>query len=136
MIGFPGETDTLFRESYDFIAAQPFTYLHLFPFSARPGTPAWELHRQNPVPARVVHERMSALRALIAEKFLAFRTRFLGRTLSAVTIETNPDGSTAAVTDNFLKLSIDEPIPANRLVVARIAALTADGLRGTLATQN
>jgi threonylcarbamoyladenosine tRNA methylthiotransferase MtaB len=50
MIGFPGETDALFQESYDFIAAQPFTYLHLFPFSARPGTPAWELHRQNPVP--------------------------------------------------------------------------------------
>jgi threonylcarbamoyladenosine tRNA methylthiotransferase MtaB len=136
MIGFPGESDALFRESYDFIAAQPFTYLHLFPFSARPGTPASELHRQNPVPARVVHDRMAALRALIAEKFLVFRMRFLGRTLSAVTIETNPDGSTAAVTDNFLKLSIDEPIPANRLVVARIAALTADGLRGTLATQN
>jgi threonylcarbamoyladenosine tRNA methylthiotransferase MtaB len=136
MIGFPGESDALFRESYDFIAAQPFTYLHLFPFSARPGTPASELHRQNPVPARVVHDRMAALRALIAEKFLVFRMRFLGRTLSAVTIETNPDGSTAAVTDNFLKLSIDEPLPANRLVVARIAALTADGLRGTLATQN
>ncbi|HVT97958.1 MAG TPA: radical SAM protein, partial [Acidobacteriaceae bacterium] len=68
MIGFPGETDALFQESYDFIATQPFTYLHLFPFSARPGTPAWELHRQNPVPARAVQERMAALRELIAVK--------------------------------------------------------------------
>ena len=134
MIGFPGETDALFDESYRFIAAQPFTYLHLFPFSARPGTPAWELHRQNPVPARAVHERMAALRALIAEKSLTFRSRFLGRTLSAVTVEPGPEpATTAAVTDNFLKLTLDETIPANQLVAARITALTAEGLRGTLA---
>ena len=136
MIGFPGETDALFDESYRFIAAQPFTYLHLFPFSARPGTPAWELHRQNPVPARTVHERMAALRDLIAEKSRAFRTSFLGRTLSAVTIEAGPDNTTAAVTDNFIKLTLDPvngaSIPANQLVAARIAALTNEGLRGTL----
>jgi threonylcarbamoyladenosine tRNA methylthiotransferase MtaB len=133
MIGFPGETDALFDESYRFIAAQPFTYLHLFPFSARPGTPAWELHRQNTVPARAVHERMATLRDLIAEKSRAFRSRFLGRTLSAVTIEPGSESATtAAVTDNFLKLTLDEPIFANRLVAARITALTADGLRGTL----
>jgi threonylcarbamoyladenosine tRNA methylthiotransferase MtaB len=131
MIGFPGETDALFRESYDFIAAQPFTYLHLFPFSARPATPAWELHRQNPVPDRAVHERMTALRALIAEKSRAFRTRFIGRSLSAVTVEAGPNATTQAVTDNFLKLSISEPIPANTLVTATVTALCDDGLRGT-----
>ncbi len=138
MIGFPGETAALFDESYRFIAAQPLTYLHLFPFSARPGTPAWDLHRQNPVPARAVHERMAALRGLIAEKSSAFRARFRGRILSAVTIEPNTDSTTAAVTDNFLKLTLDsengEPIPPNRLVAARITALTADGLRGTPAS--
>jgi threonylcarbamoyladenosine tRNA methylthiotransferase MtaB len=133
MIGFPGETDALFDESYRFIAAQPFTYLHLFPFSARPGTPAWELHRQNPVPARAVQQRMAALRDLIAEKSRAFRSQFVGRTLSAVTVEPGPDAATtAAVTDNFLKLTLSEEIPANRLVAARITALTADGLRGKL----
>jgi threonylcarbamoyladenosine tRNA methylthiotransferase MtaB len=133
MIGFPGETDTLFRESYEFIAAQPFTYLHLFPFSARPSTPAWELHRQNPVPARAVHERMAALRDLIAEKSRAFRARFLGRTLSAVTVEPGPGGTTQAVTDNFLKLSLNEKVPANTLVAAQITALSDDGLRGIAA---
>ena len=138
MIGFPGETDALFDESYRFIAAQPFTYLHLFPFSARPGTPAWELHRQNPVPARAVHERMSTLRAHIDEKSRAFRARFIGRTLSAVTIEpdrqSGPSGVTAAVTDNFLKLTLSsengESIPANRLITARVSALSADGVYG------
>ncbi|MGB6130576.1 MAG: MiaB/RimO family radical SAM methylthiotransferase [Acidobacteriaceae bacterium] len=133
MIGFPGESDRLFEESYDFIAAQPFTYLHLFPFSARPGTPAWELHRQHPVPERAVHERMDALRRLIAEKSRVFRSRFLGQTLSAVTVEPGPSGTTEAVTDNFLKITLDEAIPANRMVAAVVDALTPGGLRGSLA---
>ncbi len=136
MIGFPGETDALFQESYDFIAAQPFTYLHLFPFSARPGTSAWELHRQQPVPARAVQERMAALRTLIGEKSRAFRQRFLGRTLSAVTIETGADGTTEAMSDNFLRLSLTDPtgapIRGNQLITARITTLTADGLAGTV----
>lgn len=132
MIGFPGETDALFDESYCFIAAQPFTYLHLFPFSARPGTPAWELHRQNPVPAPVVRERLDALRALMAGNFRAFRTGFTGSTLSAVTVEPGPGATTEAVTDNFLKLSLDTTIPANRMVMAQITGVTVDGLSGTL----
>ncbi|HEX4064660.1 MAG TPA: radical SAM protein [Acidobacteriaceae bacterium] len=134
MIGFPGETDALFEESYQFIAAQPFTYLHLFPFSARPHTPAWELHRQNPVPTRAVQERMAALRALMAEKSHTFRSSFLGRTLSAVTVEPGLNGTTEAVTDNFLKLTLApqnaQSIPANRLVTARITHLTPEGLAG------
>jgi len=133
MIGFPGETDALFDESYRLIAAQPFTYLHLFPFSARPGTPAWELHRHSPVPIRAVRERMAALRALIDEKSRVFRSSFVGRRLSAVTIEPGPGNTTAAVTDNFLKLSLDQKIPADRLVTARVDALTTEGLRGTVA---
>ena len=139
MVGFPGETDALFQESYAFIAAQPLTYLHLFPFSARPGTPAWELHRQNPVPPRAVQERMAALRSLIAEKSRFFRSRFIARTLSAVTLDAGPDGATEAVTDNFLKLTLApqnaQSIPANRLVTARIAHLTPQGLAGTVPLQ-
>jgi hypothetical protein len=61
-----------------------------------------------------------------------FRSKFLGRTLSAVTIEPGPGRTTAAVTDNFLKAGLEEEIPANRLVTARMEALTADGLRGTV----
>ena len=139
MIGFPGETDALFQESYDFIAAQPFTYLHLFPFSARPATPAWELNRQNPIPAPAVHERMAALRSLIAEKFRVFRSQFLGGTLSAVTLGDAHSGqrapaATEAVTDNFLKLTLARTgaaVHSNRLITARITALTAEGLEGT-----
>jgi threonylcarbamoyladenosine tRNA methylthiotransferase MtaB len=138
MIGFPAETGAQFHESFDFIAAQPFTYLHLFPFSARPGTPAWELHRQTPVPAPAVRERMAALRTLMAEKSRAFRSRFVGRTLPAVTIgsddaaASDSAGTTEAVTDNFLKLTLDAPVPANWLVRAEIATLSDEGVRGTV----
>ncbi|HEY6446828.1 MAG TPA: radical SAM protein [Acidobacteriaceae bacterium] len=137
MIGFPGETDSLFHESYRFIAAQPFTYLHLFPFSARPATPAWELHRQNPVPPRAVQDRMAALRSLIAGKSRSFREPFVGLSLSAVTVEPGTDpGTTDAVTDNFLKLTLDTAIPPNRLIEARVSGLTQEGLCGTHGNSN
>lgn len=136
MIGFPGETDALFEESYRFIAAQPFTYLHLFPFSARPGTPAWEYHRQQPVPADAVRERMDALRALMAEKSRAFRARFVGQTLSAVTIERGSGAATTeAMSDNFVKLTLEGALKGNRMVSARITAVREDGLAGALAEE-
>jgi hypothetical protein len=77
---------------------------------------------------------MEALRTLMAEKFRAFRTRFLGTTLSAVTVEPGPGATTEAVTDNFLKLSLDAPLPANRIVTAQITALTNEGLSGSMPT--
>jgi threonylcarbamoyladenosine tRNA methylthiotransferase MtaB len=112
MVGFPGETDALFEESYSFIARQPLTYLHLFPFSARPGTPAAALA---PVPVAVKQERMAALRSLIAQKSRAFRAPFAGRLLSAVTLHGGE-----AMSDNFLALQLAEAVPANRMVRVRV----------------
>lgn len=134
MVGFPGETDALFQQSYDFIAAQPFTYLHLFPFSARPRTPGWDLYRDHPVRPRAVAERMAALRALADEKAAAFRRRFHGRTLSAVTLEGGAAGQTPALSANFLKVEIAGAIPANRMVEVSISAgLGEVALAGSLA---
>jgi threonylcarbamoyladenosine tRNA methylthiotransferase MtaB len=129
MVGFPGETDALFEESYRFISAQPLTYLHLFPFSARPGTPAWEWQRESPVPAAVVAERMAALRSLGEEKARAFRSGFVGRTLSAVTLR-GAGETTPALTANFLKLEMDERLDSNRMVGARVTGITKEGLLG------
>jgi threonylcarbamoyladenosine tRNA methylthiotransferase MtaB len=121
MVGFPGETDAHFEESYRFISQQPFTYLHLFPFSPRPGTPGWELHRDHPVPSAVVAERMATLRALADEKAEAFRSRFAGRSLSVVTLEGGSAGQTPALSANFLKVEIAGSIPANRMVEVHIS---------------
>jgi threonylcarbamoyladenosine tRNA methylthiotransferase MtaB len=130
MVGFPGETDALFQESYNFIAAQPFTYLHLFPFSARPGTPAAELQHYQPVPTKAVHQRMEALRALAAEKNRAFRQSFLGQELSVVTLKGNGTATTPALSDNFIKVELDMTMQPSRLIPVRIETLTEEGLRG------
>lgn len=133
MIGFPGETDTLFQESYDFIAAQPFTYLHLFPFSPRPGTPAAELHQRHAIPAPVVEERMAALRTLAQEKNLTFRERFLGRNLSVVTLKSSRPGVTPSLSSNFLKVDIATDYQANRTISVKVTGLKEDGLLAELA---
>ncbi|MGI8771383.1 MAG: MiaB/RimO family radical SAM methylthiotransferase [Acidobacteriaceae bacterium] len=139
MAGYPGETDSHFEESYRFIERLPFTYLHLFPFSARPGTPGWDLHRQAPVPSRVVKERLARLQALIANKARAHRAVFIGRTLPVITLKTPPEeakrGSTRAISDNFLPIELEhEPdwiIPANRMLCAHITSCKDGSLRGS-----
>jgi threonylcarbamoyladenosine tRNA methylthiotransferase MtaB len=133
MVGFPGETDEEFRESYDFITAQPLTYLHIFPFSARPGTSGWELHRLHPVPPAAVRERMAALRALIQQKNLAFRKTFIGKQLSAVTLSKPYGLRGTALTDNFLSVELDKSWAANQLILINIGDASAAGLRGTAA---
>jgi threonylcarbamoyladenosine tRNA methylthiotransferase MtaB len=132
MVGFPGETDALFEESFDFIAAQPFTYLHLFPFSARPGTRAWDLATQYPVPPAAVAERSGRLRALIAERNLRFRQRFLDRELPAVTLQARPGAMTQALSDNFLELQLDQHVPANQDVRVLVTGVSEIGLSGRL----
>ena len=132
MVGFPGESDSLFEESFTFIAAQPFTYLHLFPFSARPGTRAWDLAAKYPVPPATVAERSVRLRALIAEKNLRFRQRFLDRELPAVTLQARLGAPTQALSDNFLELQLDRQVPANQNVQVLVTGVSETGLSGRL----
>jgi threonylcarbamoyladenosine tRNA methylthiotransferase MtaB len=134
MVGFPGETEALFEESFDFIAAQPFTYLHLFPFSPRPNTSAWQLARQYPVPPQAVAERMGRLRVLIAAKNRRFRQSFLGRALPAVTLHRAPGETTPALADNFLELRIEAEMPPNQSIRVLVTGLTETGLAAQLAS--
>lgn len=132
MVGFPGETDADFEETRSFIAGLPFTYLHVFTFSARPGTPAALM--KNQVPGPVARERNRVLRELAAEKNREFRQSFVGQTLEAITLSrggADEHGSyTEALTDNYLKLHIAGEHDANRWMQVRVEAITADGLSG------
>jgi threonylcarbamoyladenosine tRNA methylthiotransferase MtaB len=131
MAGFPGETDAEFEETMAMIRALPFGYLHLFPFSPRPGTRGWALHVENPVPQHVVEERMAALRALAAEKTQTHRRRFVGIELETITLHTPAalvaHGRTTALTENFLPVEINGSLPANELLRVRVTGLTAEG---------
>src|SRR5205085_759709 len=122
MTGFPGETEQEFEDSRAFIESLPFTYLHVFTYSARPGTPAAESLDQ--VPMDVRKHRTHVLRDLAQRKNLEFRRTMLTRTLSAVTIE---DGR-VGLSDNYIKIALARPREANRIEEIRIGGLTADGL--------
>jgi len=144
MAGFPGETDAEFEETLALIRALPFGYLHLFPFSPRPGTPGWALHREHPVPASTVEARMAALRTLAAEKSSEHRNRAVGAQLDAITLHTPAQlaarGRTAALTENFLPVELRGSLPANRLVRVHITGAVADpdggcDLQGEVATR-
>ncbi|HXO39316.1 MAG TPA: tRNA (N(6)-L-threonylcarbamoyladenosine(37)-C(2))-methylthiotransferase MtaB [Candidatus Acidoferrum sp.] len=126
MVGFPGETDALFEESRSFIEQLPFTYLHVFTYSSRPGTPSAGMPDQ--VPVHVARERNRVLRELAAQKNLEFRERFLGKILNVITLRTNNENSTEALSDNYLKVSMAGQIPANQWLTARITDLALDSL--------
>jgi threonylcarbamoyladenosine tRNA methylthiotransferase MtaB len=122
MVGFPGESEAEFEESRSFIESLPFTYLHVFTYSARPGTPAAGMTQQ--VPMAVRKHRNRVLREVAAAKNLEFRRGMVGRTLSAVTL--NELGS--ALTGNYLKVSLAAPREPNRIVDLAIGGLASDGL--------
>ncbi len=111
IVGFPGESDADFDMTAQFIAALPFTYLHVFSFSERPGTAAANLEGR--VPAQAIRERARALRALGQEKAAAFRATQSGRTLRALTLARNDEDSTEALTRNYLKVRVTGWHPAN-----------------------
>lgn len=123
MTGFPGETDSEFEETYSFIDGLPFTYLHVFTFSARPGTPAATAPGQVPMPVR--KERNRRLRELADRKNLAFREGFVGRSLSVVTL----GEGRMALSDNYLKVELLAASESNVLRDIRIGSATAAGLR-------
>ncbi len=131
MVGFPGETDAEFEETLELARALPFGYLHLFPFSPRPGTRGWALHAESPVPAPVVQERMAVLRALAAEKSETHRRCFVGQELEAITLHTPAELAgrcrTAALSENFLPVEIEGGLAANHLVRVQATGLNADG---------
>jgi threonylcarbamoyladenosine tRNA methylthiotransferase MtaB len=108
MVGFPGETDVEFESTRKIIEDLPFTYLHVFTYSARPGTPAAAMPKQ--VPVHVARERSHVLRELASEKKLSFMRTFLGKTLEAITLNVignDSDGEfTESLTDNYLKLRL------------------------------
>jgi threonylcarbamoyladenosine tRNA methylthiotransferase MtaB len=123
MAGFPGESEAEFRDSYEFIDRLPFTYLHVFPYSERPGTPAAQSTDQVPVDLRRKRARM--LSDLAAAKNRQFRNSMVGRTLSAVVLESG----TAAVTSNYLHVELASPRPPRELVDLTIGATTDSCLR-------
>lgn len=134
MVGFPGETDEEHGTSLRFIESLPFTYLHIFPYSARPGTPAAASPHQ--VEGRIARERAQEIRALIASKRQAFLAAQVGQRFSALTLhETKADGCLALTTHYLNVLLPHSEISPNRLLDVWVGRVHEGMLHGYPAAQ-
>jgi threonylcarbamoyladenosine tRNA methylthiotransferase MtaB len=100
--GFPGESEKEFRETVAFIQDSPLNYLHVFPFSPRPGTKAAALEPLSPL---IVRARAAELKDLGVQRKLAYRDRCRGMTFPGILIEENPNYA-LVVTRNFLSVRV------------------------------
>jgi len=131
IVGFPGETEERFRETYDFIANSPLNYLHVFAWSPRPGTPA--ATRPGRVHGTEVRSRSARLRRLADRMGYRFRSRFEGRCLDAIVLAPREDGLLRALTGNFIEVALPPGSATRRQPVrVRISRVTADDTLGVV----
>ena len=132
IVGFPGEADEDHRRTVRLIEALPFTYVHVFPYSSRPGTDAARL--PDPVLPQLKAERSREIRELVRRKAEVYRRARVG-TLARVVLE--GDDLATAVTGDYLKMPASHSLKARgpRMQLARITATRAGGLRATAHTR-
>jgi threonylcarbamoyladenosine tRNA methylthiotransferase MtaB len=127
LIGFPGETENAFENTYSLIEKLPVTYLHVFPFSPRPGTAADKYPQK--VPARTIKARCEKMRRLGDEKKGAFYNKFTGKTVQ-VLIEGKRDIATGllkGITSNYIPVHVvGEDTLFNTLVQVTIEKIKKD----------
>lgn len=102
IIGFPGETDALFLETYEFLNTLDISYLHVFTYSERPNTEA--ILMEGIVPQNVRHKRSKMLRGLSVKKRRAFYESQLGKTKTVLLESENKDGFMFGFTENYVKV--------------------------------
>ncbi len=101
LVGFPGESEEAFQRTYELIARSPLTYLHVFPYSPRPGTRAYTLFSQ--IPPEVIVRRARALRELSARKRKAFYQAQVGRVLQVLVEEREEEtGLLKGLSENYV----------------------------------
>jgi threonylcarbamoyladenosine tRNA methylthiotransferase MtaB len=128
--GFPGESEADHEATLRFIDSLPFTYLHVFSYSSRPGTKAAALDSQ--IPGEIIHRRASEIRALGESKSASFRQSQLGRTLRVLTLNRPEKFSSApwapALSSNYLQLRVPGIVLANQFLDVRLASLAGSYL--------
>jgi threonylcarbamoyladenosine tRNA methylthiotransferase MtaB len=129
MVGFPGETDERFQNTYRFLEFLPVAYLHIFPFSPRSGTPAAAMGEQ--LSPALISQRCRVLRELDKNKRLTFLHRFIGK-VRPVLVENRQDAATGlpcGFSDNYLPVLVQTDIPLkNQNVLARFDRLEGNRL--------
>ncbi len=131
LVGFPGEGDGEFEESYRFCERMGFAGIHVFPYSKRPGTPAAAMPGQ--IDDKVRKQRSARMMALGKRSAGRFRSQFLGRTMPVLWEDISVDGLWSGHTANYLRVyaKSDQRL-AGEMLAARIREEYADGLGGEI----
>ena len=130
IVGFPGEGEEEFRQTYQLIESLPFSYLHIFPFSPRSGTPAAELKQTTT--NQIITDRAKLLRQLSVEKNFNFRSSFKGKVLSCLVLaKARTAEKLLALSDNYIKISFegDEGLK-NQLIPLKIIRVSREETLG------
>lgn len=129
IVGFPGETDAEFEETRHMIEELAFSYLHVFRFSPRPGTPAATM--ENQVHPETISRRSKILRDLAAEKKNLFERAMIGSEREVVIeSEGGIEGFRNSTTDNYATVVVPEGLPAGTLAMVEITEMVDGKLRG------
>jgi len=127
IVGFPGETEERFIETYDFIHALPISYLHVFTYSERANTPAAEMEGVIDVSER--RNRNQRLRILSVKKKRAFYEEHLGTVRPVLFENSKTEGKLTGFTDNYIKIEIDDKHQlTNQLIDCKIERILDSGL--------
>ncbi|HMH49064.1 MAG TPA: TRAM domain-containing protein, partial [Candidatus Acidoferrum sp.] len=131
IVGFPGESDADFEQTMTVIDGLPLTYLHVFPYSDRPGTEASGLDGH--LATSVITERGRRLRALGRAKNLAFRRGLVGRTEDVLVLETRDraTGRLVGLTGNYVEVMFEGADDLmGRMARVRVTEATPAGTEG------
>jgi len=127
IVGFPGETDEIFLETYNFLNELDISYLHVFTYSERPNTEADLM--EDVVPQKVRQKRSKMLRGLSVKKRRAFYESQLGNELSVLFEGENKDGFMYGFTQNYVKVkTIWNPDLVNTIHSIKLIEIDKDGL--------
>ena len=127
IVGFPGETEALFLETYNYLNALEISYLHVFTYSERPNTAAVEM--DGVIPKKVRAKRSKMLRGLSAKKRRAFYESQLGNTLTVLFESDNKEGYIYGFTENYVKVKTPwNPAYVNTLHEITLTEIDDDGI--------
>ncbi len=114
IVGFPGETEERFMETYNFLNELPITYLHVFTYSERENTEATAMDGVVPIAERKKRNKM--LRILSEKKKMAFYQTQLGKTLPVLWEHENKEGKMFGFTENYVRVQKDfDPASVNQI---------------------
>lgn len=131
IVGFPSEKEENFKNTFHFIRDNPITHIHVFPYSPRPGTEAYDLG--DPITLKDKKKRLWLIKEEVSGHFYVFRKNMIGK---IVHIIPERDGSRiSGLTDNYVRIEVDRDVPCDTCLPVKITQVTREKTFGVVVTR-